>query len=87
MSVNIEGNVGQTSVASGWYQNGRAVYFTKLTVTPDDERHGSRCTRSGQSPTNMWNWRHGFIFRRKRQGGRAVAQPFRPVRLFAVTVL
>ena len=38
MSVNIEGNVGQTSVASGWYQNGRAVYFTKLTVTPDDER-------------------------------------------------
>ena len=25
MSVNIEGNVGQTSVASGWYQNGRAV--------------------------------------------------------------
>ena len=25
MSVNIEGNVSQTSVASGWYQNGRAV--------------------------------------------------------------
>ena len=25
MSVNIEGNVGQTSAASGWYQNGRAV--------------------------------------------------------------
>ena len=25
MSVNIEGNVGQISVASGWYQNGRAV--------------------------------------------------------------
>ena len=25
MSVNIEGNVGQTSAASGWYQNGRVV--------------------------------------------------------------
>ena len=25
MSVNIEGNVGQASAASGWYQNGRAV--------------------------------------------------------------
>ena len=25
MSVNIEGNVGQTSAASGWYQNSRAV--------------------------------------------------------------
>ena len=41
---------------------------------------GSRNTRSGQSPTGTRNWRYGYSFKTKEvQGGRAVAQPFRPV--------
>ena len=37
-------------------------------------------TRSGQSPTGTRNWRYGYSFKTKEvQGGRAVAQPFRPV--------
>ena len=41
---------------------------------------GSGSTRSGQNPTGMRSWRCGYSFKTEEgQGGRAVAQPFRPV--------
>ena len=41
---------------------------------------GSGNTRSGRNPTGTRSWRRGYSFKTKEgQGGRAVAQPFRPV--------
>lgn len=40
-------------------------------ITVEKVHFSSGCTRSGQSPTNMRSWRHGYSFKRKRQGGRA----------------
>ncbi len=58
MSVNIEGNVGQTSAESGWYQKGRAVSpQEKEKDAPQPKAHTALQTRwripSGRMATFM----------------------------------